>query len=78
MPELHIDPKTGEVRQAGADRAGPFVAQFRRDCEEDLFLFATAVLGLERLTRTLHYPVCQWLQAVPPFRKCYLLPRDHL
>jgi len=77
--ELVVNPRTGEVSQAGADgRTGAWVVQFRQEAEADLFLFATAVLGLDRLTETLHYPVCQWLQRVPPYRKCYLLPRDHL
>lgn len=76
--ELVVDPKTGEVRQAGADRSGDFVTDFRRRAEESLFVFAKGVLGLTRLTRTLHLPCCDWLQAFPPYRKLMLMPRDHL
>jgi hypothetical protein len=78
--ELVIERKTGKVRQAGAAPGpqGAWVDTFRARAEGSLFLFAFGVLGLTRLTRPLHRPVCQWLQKVPSYRKLYLLPRDHL
>jgi hypothetical protein len=75
--ELVID-RTGTVRQAGTDRAGQFVKDFKARAEQDLFVFAKGVMGYSLLTPTLHLPVCRWLQQVPPYRKLVLLPRDHL
>lgn len=74
--ELVINTKTGEVRQAGADRSGQFIVEFREACEKSLFVFARAVLGLTRLNDTLHKTTCTWLQQCPPNRKLLLLPRD--
>lgn len=77
--ELVIDRATGRVRQAGAASAeGAFVLDFRRRAERSLYVFAKGVLGLTRLTRTLHRSVCAWLTRMPPYRKLLLLPRDHL
>lgn len=75
--ELVVD-KRGQPRQAGADREGEFVAKFRGAAESSLYFLAKAVLGLDRLTNTLHKPVAEWLQRVPPYRKLLLMPRDHL
>ena len=77
--ELVIDEASGSVRQAGADATdGPYVLGFRQHAEQSLYFFAKAILGLTRLTSSLHQPICDWLQVRPPYRKLYLLPRDHL
>lgn len=75
--EIVINQKTGEVRQAGSDRAAEFIATFRRNAEQSLFLFARGVLGYTALTRTLHRPFCQLLQKPTPKRKLILMPRGH-
>ena len=74
--ELIVNSRTGEVRQAGADRSGKFVVEFREACEQSLFAFAKGVLGLSRMNHTLHKPTSEWLQQCPPNRKLLLLPRD--
>lgn len=76
--EIVIDRRTGEVRQAGANSAGKWIAEFRSVAQQNLYVFAYGVLGLTRLTRTLHLPFANWLQTCPPRRKLGLLPRDHL
>ena len=76
--ELLIDPKTGDVRQAGAERTGNFVRDFRRRAQSSLYFFAKGVLGLDRLTPTLHRPAAEFMQRFPPYRKLLLMPRDHL
>lgn len=77
--ELVIDRATGQVRQAGADQSmGKYIQDFRRAAEQSLFVFAKGVLGLSRLTTSLHKPVCEFLMKTPPYRKMILLPRDHL
>jgi hypothetical protein len=75
--EVVVDAKTGEVRQAGSDQQGKAITLLKRKCEEDLHVFAKAVMGRDYLTKSLHLPVCRFLQQVPPFRKMLLLPRDH-
>lgn len=74
--ELVVNEKTGDVRQAGADRSGQFIVEFREACEKSLFAFSRGVLGLTRMNNTLHKPTCTWLQQCPPNRKLLLLPRD--
>jgi len=77
--EIVIDAKTGRPRQAGATAAeGRYITEFRERAERSLFAFAKGVLGLNRLTKTLHREVCQRLTRIPPYRKLFLLPRDHL
>lgn len=77
--EFVIDRKTGLVRQAGATTSmGAYVVQFREAAEKDLFVFAKGVLGLDRLTTSLHKPCAAFLMQTPPYRKMLLLPRDHL
>jgi hypothetical protein len=79
--ELVVNPKTGELRQAGADGPGKFVVEFKALAERDLFTFAKGVLGYDLLNTSLHKPFCRWLQQVPPHgsrRKLALLPRGHL
>lgn len=76
--EFVIDPKTGRVRQAGATTTeGEFVLRFKRQAEQNLYLFAKAVLGRTYLTPSLHQPVCRFIQTCPPRRKLVLLPREH-
>lgn len=75
--EIIVDPKTGNVRQAGATMTGRFINRLKTRCEENLHVFAKAVVGRDYLTRNLHLPICDFLQSVPPFRKMLLLPRDH-
>lgn len=76
--ELVLDAKTGQPRQAGADREGKWLLDFRQRAERSLYVFAKGVLGLTRLTPTLHKPGCDWLMTTPPYRKLLLWPRDHL
>lgn len=76
--ELVLDARTGQVRQAGTESAGKFVSDFKRQAEASLFVFAKGVMGYSLLSPTLHLPVCNWLQTVPPYRKLLLMPRDHL
>lgn len=77
--EIAIDAKTGRPRQAGAaESEGRYIQQFREKAERSIFAFAKGVLGLTRLTPTLHREVSHWLQSTPPYRKLCLLPRDHL
>lgn len=76
--ELVINQRTGEIRQAGASGPGAFIDEFRSRCEKSLYLFAKGVLGLDRMTLSLHKPACQFLEKFPPYRKLLLMPRDHL
>ena len=83
--EFTIDRRTGQVRQAGASSpAGKYVMEFKKAAEENLFVFAKGVLGLDRLQRPLHTSVATWLQRIPnvtgdgSYRKLLLIPRDHL
>ncbi len=77
--ELVIEKKTGRVRQAGASSAeGEWIAQMKAEAEKNLFFFGFTILGLTRLTSSLHLPVCKWLTSFPGYRKLLLLPRDHL
>ncbi len=76
--ELVLDARTGQVRQAGSTQAGQFVADFKKQAEANLFVFAKGVMGYSLLSPSLHLPVCNWLQRVPPYRKLLLMPRDHL
>lgn len=78
--EVVIERKTGRIRQAGAAPGpeGAFITEFRAEAERSLFVFGSGVLGLTRLTKSLHLPICQWLTKAPPYRKLYLLPRGHL
>jgi hypothetical protein len=77
--EVVVEVKSGKPRQAGADSAdGQWIVETRRHAEESLYVFAKLILGLNRMTDHLHLGVCNWLQQVPPYRKLYLLPRDHL
>lgn len=53
------------------------LAKLRIKCERSLYWFAKIVFGYDKLTDTLHKPVCEWLTSIPPRRKCLLMPRDH-
>jgi len=76
--EILLDRKTGQARQAGAASAeGAWIATQRRKMEGSLYAFNKGVLGKTFLTESLHLPVCQFLQRVPPMRKAILLPREH-
>lgn len=75
--EIVVDKRTGAIRQAGADGASAFIADFKRHAESSLYYFAKAVLGRHYLTDTLHKPLCASLQTVPPRRKLRLYPREH-
>jgi hypothetical protein len=77
--EFVIDKRTGQVRQAGAALSmGSYVKEFKDRAEQSLYVFAKGVLGLDRLTPSLHKLTGDWLQLTPPYRKLMLLPRDHL
>lgn len=75
--ELVVDKKTGAVRQAGADATGAAIVEFKQQAERSLFTFMIGVLGRKDLTVSLHKPLCDGLQAVPPRRKLRLYPRHH-
>jgi hypothetical protein len=72
-----VTDKNGEARQAGADREGIFLKEFRLVCEQNLYAFAKAVLGRSYLTKQLHGRVCSFLQKIPAYRKLVLMPREH-
>ena len=75
--EIVVD-KNGRPRHAGADcQEGEFVNRLRRAAEQDLYIFCKAVLDRFFLTESLHRPICQYIQKVPPFRKLTLMPREH-
>jgi hypothetical protein len=75
--DIVIDPN-GQPRQAGADQQyGKWVVKLRNAAEKSLFLFAKGVLNRHFLTESLHKPVCEFIQTVPPFRKLILMPREH-
>lgn len=75
--ELVVDRRTGVVRQAGADSTGAAIIEFKQQAERSLFLFMAGVLGRRDLTISLHKPLCDGLQRVPPRRKLRLYPRHH-
>ena len=76
--EVVVDKKTGQARQAGAEIAdGQWIGGLRERAEKSLFVFAKGILGRTYLTRSLHKPVCTWLQTRPPDRKMLLMPREH-
>lgn len=75
--EILVDPKTGEVRQAGSDQAGQLVKDFKALAERDLYTFAKYVIGYNLLTPTLHKPFCDSLTTIPPNRHLSLMPRGH-
>lgn len=80
-PKEFVVEATGHVRQAGSDptsESQPWLKDFILAAEANLYIFAKSVLGLDRLTKTLHLPLCEWLQKCPPYRKLYMLPRDCL
>jgi len=75
--EIVVD-KTGIPRQAGtSQQEGEFITRCRTLAERDLYFFGKAVMGRAYLYKPLHLPVSHFLQKVPPFRKCLLMPRDH-
>ena len=77
--EILVNKKTGRARQAGASQdEGELVELFRSKCEGSLYSFCKGILGLTRLTKNLHREVCRRAQKIPPYRKLFLLPRDHL
>jgi len=76
--EVIVDAKTGNVRQAGTTQpSAEFIRRIKKRCENDLHVFSKAIMGRDYLTKSLHLPICNFLQTTPPFRKLLLLPRDH-
>jgi hypothetical protein len=75
--EIIVEKKTGRVRQAGATHEGKLIENLRRDAEQDLYYFSWVILDMWWLSPSLHPPVCQWLQTVPPYRKMLMMPRNH-
>ena len=77
--EIVVTPSGGKVYQAGAPEYsdGEFQATIRSLAENSLFFFSRAVIGRTYLTQNLHFPICQFLQRRPPFRKGLLMPRGH-
>jgi hypothetical protein len=77
MKEVVVD-KNGRPRQAGADtQEGSFVLRVKDTAEKHLYFFSKAILNRHFLTRTLHKPVCEFIQYIPPFHKLILMPREH-
>lgn len=77
--EFVVNSKTGAIRQAGSDVGGRFIDDFRLEAQSSLYLFNKVVLGLDRMTQSLHLPVCNWLTDLRgKKRKGLLLPRSHL
>ena len=77
--EVVIDPKTGRARQAGTiDPAAQAVDEFRALAESDMYIFGKYVMGMSLFTEGFHRGECAWLQKVPPRRKLWLTPRNHL
>lgn len=66
------------MRQTGADAEGAFVNELRTRCERSQYLFGKIIMGYDLLTPTLHLPLCNAMQAPPPWRRLLLLPRGHL
>lgn len=76
--EFVLDAK-GRARQAGTvDSPTQLVQDVKTLCEGSLYHFGRQVLGLTRMTPSLHLPVCQWLTGGAQKRKLLLMPRDHL
>lgn len=79
--EFVVDSRSGAPRQAGSNptsQAQPWIKDFTLAAEKYLYVFAKSILGLTLLTKSLHLPLCAWLQRCPPYRKLYMLPRDCL
>lgn len=77
--EVVIDSRTGKVRQAGTvDPAAAAIEEFRALAEQELYIFAKYVMGMSLMTDGFHRGECSWLQKVPPRRKLWLTPRNHL
>ena len=73
-----IADRRGRLRQAGTlGEYHGFIDFWRQWCEGSLFVFSYVILGRDYLTRSLHFPVCNWLQKNPSYRKMLLLPRRH-
>jgi len=73
--ELIVDPRTGEMRQAGSDGPGAAIIEFKTRCQSSLFHFAYFILKRTRLSPHFHGPLCTSLCQIPPRRKMRLLPR---
>lgn len=79
--EIVVD-QNGAPRQAGATPGvsgiiPPQLAEWRSTAERNLYFLAKGVLNCWWLTPTLHKPICDWLQACPPYRKMLMIPRGH-
>jgi len=75
--EIVFDNKTGNLRQAGSlDLNGRFFKAIKARCERDLFFFGKFILGLDKMTSSLHRVICHRVQKTPPYRKLLLIPRD--
>lgn len=53
------------------------LAELRRDCKANLYLFAKTVCGFDKFVPTLHKDMCDFLQYNDSLRKMLLCPRDH-
>lgn len=77
MREVVVD-KNGRPRQAGATmQEGVFIERIKKTAENHLYFFSKAILNRHFLTKSLHKPVCEFQQLIPPFRKLTLMPREH-
>lgn len=75
--EIVVEKRTGAVRQAGATQAGAQIMRWRTLAEGSLYFLARGILNCWWLTPSLHKPICDWLQEVPPRRKLLMIPRGH-
>jgi hypothetical protein len=66
-PHEFVVQRNNQVRQAGSTQAdGFFVQQFRERAERSLYVFCKSVLNRRYFIKTLHLPICNWLQQRQP------------
>lgn len=77
--EIIVDTKTGQARQAGATTPeDTYIRELKLKAEKSLYVFAKSIIGRPMIIKSLHKPVCDFIQACPPHRKGVLLPREHV
>ncbi len=66
-----------QARQAGAAQPnGPWIQEVRQGAESSLYFFLTAILGLTFFTKTLHKPLCDFIQDPESMRKLLVAFRN--
>ena len=77
--EIVVSTKTGIARQAGATTPeDTFIRELKLKAEQSLFVFSKSIIGRPFIIKSLHKPLCDYLQKRPPYRKGVLLPREHI